>query len=84
MVTIKLTQVRLVELGRLLREYRKQRGLSAAEVGKRIGCTQQMISLYELGKSSITVNLLRKICIIYGVKYYDLIREAASNEEVSF
>lgn len=64
-------------LGGLLRNYRKERGLSMESVANRIGCTKQMVSLYELGKSALTVTQLMKICNVYGLKYYEVIREAA-------
>ena len=63
------------KLGLRLRQIRKEHKLSMADVGKKIGCTKQMISLYELGKSALSVEQLKKICSIYDIKYYDIIRE---------
>ena len=63
------------KLGLRLRQIRKEHKLSMNDVGKKIGCTKQMISLYELGKSALSVEQLKKICSIYGIKYYDIIKE---------
>lgn len=63
------------KLGLRLRQIRKEHKLSMSDVGKKIGCTKQMISLYELGKSALSVEQLKKICSIYDIKYYDIIKE---------
>lgn len=63
------------KLGLRLRQIRKEHKLSMNDVGKKIGCTKQMISLYELGKSALSVEQLKKICSIYDIKYYDIIKE---------
>ena len=74
-----------VALGKTMRKYRKDKRLTMEQVGQKVGCTKQMISLYELGKAAITVSMLRSICECYDVTYPELIREAAQlveDEEV--
>lgn len=65
-----------IALGAVMRKYRVAKGYSTEDVGTVLGCSKQMISLYELGKNSIAVSQLKKAGILYGVSYADLIREA--------
>lgn len=66
-----------IAIGTLMRKQRKSQHLSMKEVGELIGVTGQMISLYELGGSSITISLLRKYCIVCKCNYWDLIKQAS-------
>lgn len=66
-----------IELGKLMRQQRKLKKLTMAEFGDKVGISGQMVSLYELGNSSITVSLLKEFCKVYGCKYYDLIMQAS-------
>lgn len=68
-----------VALGDIMRQLRKAQKMSTSFVGEKIGITHQMVSLYELGKSAFTVTMLKKFCELYGVKYYDVIKQAGES-----
>lgn len=51
-------QQRLAYIGQKLRQKRNELGLSQAELGRRVGATQNTISRYELGLTPISNNLL--------------------------
>lgn len=65
-----------IALGKVIRSHRKACKKSAQQVAESVGVTQQMISLYELGKAAITVNTLKGICSCLDLTYPDAIREA--------
>ncbi|MGA8112784.1 MAG: helix-turn-helix transcriptional regulator [Actinocatenispora sp.] len=54
-------------LGVRLRQYRDQSGLTATEVGKRIGCSQAHISVIESGKPKLTQDRLTQLAELYDV-----------------
>ena len=62
-----------VEIGRELRDIRKQRGMTLLEVANRLRCHKSLISHYELGKTSISVQQLIRLCEIYDVEYTDVL-----------
>lgn len=51
-------QQRLAHIGQKLQQKRNELGLSQAELGRRVGATQNTISRYELGLTPISDNLL--------------------------
>ena len=62
----------------LLRELRKQRGLTMKELGEKIGVSESTISLYETGRRSPSYEILLKIAEYFGVSVDYLLR---GNEE---
>ena len=62
-------------IGRELHDIRKQRGYTLLEVAERLGCTKSLISHYEHGKASISVQQLMRICTIYEVPYLDILEK---------
>ena len=65
-----------VALGQVIRQHRKECKLTMEQIAEKVGVTQQMISLYELGKAAITVMTLKNICELLDITYTDAIREA--------
>lgn len=65
-----------IALGKVMRIHRKACKLTMEQVADMVGLTKQMISLYELGKASITVMTLKNICSHLDITYADAIREA--------
>lgn len=60
-------------IGALVREWRKKRGLSQADLGDAIGVTFQMIQKYETGSASFTILKLITIADKLKCKTTDLI-----------
>lgn len=56
-----------------LKTIREMRGLSQIEAAKAIGISTDTLSNYERGKSYPDIPVLRKIEIVYKVKYNQLI-----------
>lgn len=56
-----------------LKEARIRKGYTQPEAARRIGISQDTLSLYERGKTYPTVPVLKKIEEVYGVGYHDLI-----------
>ena len=54
-----------MEFGKILRELRKEKGLSQTEFAKLLCTTQDSISLWELGKSFPDIPTLIKIARIF-------------------
>lgn len=58
--------------GALLKKFRKDKGLSQAELGRRVGTSQQQIARLENGERPVTLRWARKIAPILDVKEADL------------
>jgi len=62
-----------VEIGKKLRDLRKQANLSQQEVGKKLNLTSQAIANYENGKRDISSSMLLKFSKIYNIPVSKLI-----------
>lgn len=51
-----------------LKYYRKAAGLTAAEVGAKIGKSEKTVSAWECGRGQPDADMLLSICKIYGIK----------------
>lgn len=67
-----------VAIGRELHDIRKQRRMTLQEVADRLHCTRALISMYEKGKTSISVPQLVKMCDIYQVEYTEVLEKVRS------
>lgn len=56
-----------MKLGDKIKYLRKLKNLSQTSLGKRLGTTQDTISLWELNKSLPDIEMLKKICIEFDV-----------------
>ena len=56
-----------MQIGKLIRELRKEKGITQIELAKEISTTQDTISLWELGKSYPDVINVVKLCKFFGV-----------------
>ena len=54
-------------LGSVLREIRKERGLSQEALALDAGVERNYISLIELGRNSASVRIIFKVCTVLGV-----------------
>ncbi len=61
------------EIGALVRERRRGKGMSQPDLGDVLGVSGMMIQKYETGTSSLTVVKLYKIARALGCKTLDLI-----------
>jgi len=66
-MTMNDEQQQKIEFGRKLRQLRKQRGLSAEELGKKIGAAKTTIFGYEQGYRIPDMITIRKIAEYFGV-----------------
>ena len=63
-------------LGAVLREVRKQRGLSQEELALNAGVERNYISLIELGRNSPSIRILYKICKVLDISPSLLLAQA--------
>lgn len=63
------------ELGSRLRQLRRSRGVSLAEVAEGSGISPSFLSMVEKGKSDITVSRLMRLVHWFGVSVSDLVQE---------
>lgn len=66
-------------LGPLLRNARKNAGLSQEEVAQRMSITNQNVSSWELGKSKIDMNQLLQLCSMYEIDFTDILQRASGS-----
>jgi transcriptional regulator with XRE-family HTH domain len=64
-----------VELVRLLREKRKDAGLSQIELAKRLGRSQSFVSKYESGELRLDLVELNLICRALGISLSSFVRQ---------
>ena len=55
------------DLGAILKRLRKQKGISQAEAGKRIGVSRSTINNYEANTQDPRIATMRKLAKLYGV-----------------
>ena len=64
-----------------LRSYRKQLGLSQADIAKQLGVTFQQIQKYEAGLNRIGAGRLFQLASIYGIPMQDLFPRSAGTAD---
>lgn len=67
------------DLGFRLRELRKSRGVSLAEVAEGTGISASFLSMVEKGKSDITVSRLMRLVRWFGVSVADLVQDTSTS-----
>jgi transcriptional regulator with XRE-family HTH domain len=60
------------ELGRKLRELRRERGYSLSEVAEQTGISKSFLSMVEIGNSDISVGRLMRLTSFYGANLADI------------
>ena len=65
-------------VGERLRELRRERGLSLAEVAEGTGISTSFLSVLETGRSDITLGRLMKLVKFFGTSVEELLPEAPS------
>lgn len=61
-----------VEVGTYLKSLREKKGYSLVEVGDRVGTSKVSIKRYEDGDRKIPLEMLNKLCILYGIDLNEL------------
>jgi HTH-type transcriptional regulator / antitoxin HipB len=56
------------ELGDLIKQIRKRKGLTQKELSQRMGISDSAVNKYESGKENPTLHTLRKIAAALGVE----------------
>jgi transcriptional regulator with XRE-family HTH domain len=69
------------QLGQKLKEARKRKGLSVAEVADKLGISERAYNYYEQGRSEPKMNNLVKLCELLDIKIEDLYDKTDSNEQ---
>ncbi len=59
-------------VGSKIREYRKKKGMTQAELGEKLGVNQNTISGYENGEREVGYDNLFKIVKLFGISIDDL------------
>ena len=55
-----------------LKEIRKKRNLTVAELAERVGTTEASVSRYETGRRKLPVEMAKKIADVLKVKWWKL------------
>lgn len=69
--------------GKLIREYRKQKGLTQGELGEKLGMTASTIMRYERGQRKVSVEMLRQIATALEIDPYSLMDWDTATEAIS-
>lgn len=65
----------------ILKELRKDRKLTQAQMGKLLGISQRVYSFYESGEHEMGVDTLAKIADIFGVTTDYILRRSCENKK---
>lgn len=70
-------------LGEVLREARKQQGLSQEALALEAGVERNYISLIELGRNSPSIRMLFKLCAVLSIPPSGLLAQAEARMQAS-
>lgn len=62
----------MVKMGSFLAELRKERNLTQAELGEKLGVTNKTISRWETGNYMPSVEMLEELSTMYGMTINEL------------
>ena len=63
----------MVKMGSFLAELRKERNLTQAELGEKLGVTNKTISRWETGNYMPSVEILEELSTMYGMTINELL-----------
>ena len=73
----------MVKMGSFLAELRKERNLTQAELGEKLGVTNKTISRWETGNYMPSVEMLEELSTMYGMTINELLSgKKLSTEEI--
>ena len=64
------------EIGRIIKEARKEKGLTQKELGEKLGVSYQMIAQYESGRRKPKIETLKRISAVLGVGLEDFMTDS--------
>lgn len=67
-------------VGRKIKDIRKSAGISGDDLAKKLGLTQQQISRYECGKTSMTIDTVVMIAHVLHVSVNELLSDYIASE----
>ncbi len=71
-------------LGQRIKRIRKQQGYTQADVGKKVGVAQRLVSDYESGRLRVSVDMLVRFAKAFDINVNELITDAHnSKKEIS-
>lgn len=70
-----------VQVGAFLRKSRKEKNMTGKQLAKLIGISQQQISRYEMGITSITLDQLDIFLSILGKRWVDVIKHVEKHTD---
>jgi transcriptional regulator with XRE-family HTH domain len=73
-----------VSLGSKLKKLREDSGLNQSQIASFLGVDQSFISLCEKDQRRLNVELLERLCSLYGCTLPDLIEPGAPNTPLNF
>lgn len=74
-----------MEIGEVIRRYRKEKNMTQEEMAKRLGVTAPAVNKWERGKGQPDISLLSPIARLLGITLETLLsyNEQLSNEEIA-
>ena len=72
-----------VQIGSKLANIRKARGLTQTQLAELIGIRQRLVSDYEIGRTSISAEMISRFCYALNCSASDIITTEPSQEETS-
>lgn len=67
-------------LGKIIRLNRERLNISQAQLAKMLGLTQEAISRYELGTREPSVDVIKKLCVIFDCTSDELLEIDTTSE----
>ena len=83
MVTFYQRWETMIDIGRMVKQLRKERGLTQDELAKRLHCSKQVISLYEGNKRQPSYDMLEAMADVFNVPISFLISDEDRGRELS-
>ncbi len=71
-----------MDIGKKIRELRKERGLTIKEVAERAGCTASFLSQLERGKTEPSIAMLKKIADVLNVNIVDFFMDGINDDNI--
>ena len=68
------------QIGLKLKKLRESRNLSLADVAQRLNKSRSSIHAYEVGRISISVDVLIELCNLYDVNYAKMLQEIVDSK----
>lgn len=69
------------QIGEKLKQYREIKEYSLSEVASMVGKSKSSIHAYEIGRVSISVDVLIDLCNVYGINYVDFLEDVQRSKK---